>query len=64
MTRPSTTFPFTKQDVDARHKAGHDEKENTKAGSDPGLFFFRHSEATRSVERGIWRLLREIPGSR
>jgi hypothetical protein len=30
---------FTEQDVDARHKAGHDEKENKKAGSDPGLFF-------------------------
>jgi hypothetical protein len=28
---------FTEQDVDARHKAGHDEKENKKAGSDPGL---------------------------
>jgi hypothetical protein len=37
MTRPSTTSSFTKQDVDARHKAGHDEEE-MKAGSDPGLF--------------------------
>ncbi|WMT77125.1 hypothetical protein [Bradyrhizobium sp. Ash2021] len=24
--------------MDARHKAGHDEKKNEKAGSDPGLF--------------------------
>ncbi|HXL13364.1 MAG TPA: hypothetical protein VN941_05310 [Bradyrhizobium sp.] len=33
-------FLFTKQGVDARHKAGHDEKENKKAGSNPGLFCF------------------------
>jgi hypothetical protein len=39
LTRPSTTFCFGKQDVDARHKAGHDEKKNKKAGSNPGLFF-------------------------
>jgi hypothetical protein len=51
LTRPSTTFSFAKQDVDARHRrqvyavcakqiamAGHDEKKNKKAGSNPGLF--------------------------
>jgi hypothetical protein len=31
-------FLLVKQDVDARHKAGHDENENKKAGSNPGLF--------------------------
>ena len=34
LTRPSTTFSFAKQDVDARHKAGHDEKKNKKAEKD------------------------------
>jgi hypothetical protein len=40
LTRPSTTFSFAKQDVGAWHKAGHDEKNNKKAGSNPGLFCF------------------------
>jgi hypothetical protein len=30
-------FLATKQDVDARHKAGHDEKKE-RAGRDPGPF--------------------------
>jgi hypothetical protein len=43
-------FLFTKQDVDARHKAGHDGRERTKAGSDPGLFLFViASEAKQSI---------------
>jgi hypothetical protein len=31
-------FLFVKQDVDARHKAGHDENENKKAGAIPAFF--------------------------
>src|SRR5580704_18067296 len=37
MTRPSTTSSFTKQDVDARHKAGHDEEE-MRPGAIPAFF--------------------------
>jgi hypothetical protein len=47
MTRPSTTF-FGKQDVDARHKAGHDEEKDGRPGAIPAFLFVIASEAKQS----------------
>jgi hypothetical protein len=34
LSRPSTTFFFLRQDVDARHKAGHDDQAELPSSSE------------------------------
>jgi len=50
LTRPSTTFFVAQQDVDARHKAGHDEKKTKgRERSRPFFLFVIASEAKQSI---------------